>query len=650
VEIPAATRPPRRRALIVGAAIALVVLAIVLATMRREESPPPSLSPASIVAAVVPAEVEADAEWSWLRLGVMDVVATRMRSSGVPTVPSENIIALLNVPANQRSANLRDAAGFRLLIAPRASRDGSGWRVHLDADDGAGQHRVAEAAASDPAEAARLAADRLLVTLGRKAPLVDRDAEPYAELVRRVDAAVLADDPATARTLIERAPVAAQQSIDLRVRLAKIDFRGGRLDAARERLVALLDEASAQSAPVQRAAILDGLGAVALRRDDPQQAERYFAEAVELLATRAEPALLGEAYLGRAGAAKEQGHYDAASADYSRARIALEQANDTLALLRVAANEGFLDLDQQRPAQACPQFATAGKGFEQWGALNEAIYMHIGEVGCALALLEPVKALETADMALPLAARIDNQDTRDSLAIARAKALLANGHLREARATLEPLLVSKDASTAAVARVPMAQLESDAGNFDASAKHAAAAVAALVQPAYAQVRAQAWWLEAHALAHASDAGALAEAITAFATWAASSDKPRAVLLAQLARAEQAWRFGNASAWRAEFEKARTLAQVHSVPADIALVAAVHADALIAAGDLEAAAVEVGRVSRWAERDFASAVLEARLYAALGRDEARQAALARAKGLAGERSIPADANRAAVTTR
>jgi hypothetical protein len=56
------------------------------------------------------------------------------------------------------------------------------------------------------------------------------------------------------------------------------------------------------------------------------------------------------------------------------------------------------------------------------------------------------------------------------------------------------------------------------------------------------------------------------------------------------------------------------------------------------------------VTRWADRDFACAVLEARLYAAMGRNEARQTAVARARALAGERRIPDDALATPVSTR
>jgi DNA-binding winged helix-turn-helix (wHTH) protein len=654
----ASARAQRRPWLVPIVLAGIVVLLVITAGALRREAVAPAepmdaaATGASITAAVVPAEIEAGNDWSWLRFGVMDVVATRLRSAGVPTVPSENIVALLNRPSSLRNGSLRDAAGFTLLVSPRASRSGGGWRVHLDAEDGAGQRRVAEASALDAAEAARLATDQLLVALGRKAPAAGADAAPYAELIRRVDAAILADDPATARALIEQTPASEQTSAELRLRLAKIDFRGGRIEAARTRLLGLLDEASAQTVPLQRAAVLNGLGAVAIRSDQPQQAESYFAEAVDLLIARSEPAQLGVAYLGRAGAAKEQHHFEAASADYSRARIALRQANDTLALVRVAANEGFLDLDQGRPAQALAELATASRGFEQWGALNEAIYTYIGQIGCQLALLEPAKAMDAADAAAPLALRIDNQDTRDSLDIARAQALVANGRLREARETLGRL---RDASradgvaTSAAAAVPMAQLEFEDALFPSAARIAATAIDVLVQPAYAHMRAQAWLIEVRALSRASGAAATLAQVDAFAAWAERANDHRATLYAQLARAEYAWRFGNGRQWHAQFEQARMLAEQRAVPADLARVASAYADALIAEGDLQTAEVEVGRLARWADHDFASAVLEARLYAALGRNEARQTALAQARALAGERVIPADTSTVPIST-
>src|SRR5262249_36849886 len=133
---------------------------------------------------------------------------------------------------------------------------------------------------------------------------------------------------------------------------AKIDFRAGHLEPAKQRLTALLDEAPADTSPVLRASILNGLGAIATREGDTHAADTVFGEAVTLLESHPDPEQLAQAYLGRANSAAQTHRFDAATADYARARIAFREANDRLGLLRVSANEGFLDLGQNRPAQA----------------------------------------------------------------------------------------------------------------------------------------------------------------------------------------------------------------------------------------------------------------------------------------------------------
>lgn len=653
---PPASRPPPRRNLALAAALVVLAAVVAVTFVQRDRrsvapvAPATTTASAAETAAVMPAVVEPGAEWAWMRFGVMDAVAMRLRGAGLPTVPSENVIALLNAPPAHRAASLREAAAFRLQVSPRVVRRGDAWEVRLDADDGAGQRFSAEARARDATEAAREAADRLLVALGRRSPPRKGEPGPQSELLQRIDAAILADDPGTARGLIEQAS-ADQRSPELQLRLAKIDFRAGHAEASQQRLEKLLADAPASTAPVLRASILNGLGAVAIRSDRAPQAEGAFAQAVALLAGQAEPEQLGQAYLGRAGAAAMQRRFEQASADYARARVAFREANDARALIRVDANEGFLDLGRGRPAQALPQLVAAADGFVRWGALNEAVFAHIGQIGSRLALLEGAAASATADAAAALAERVENASTKDSWAIARARALLAVGRLGEARATLQRLReANPDPAdvTAAAAAVPLARIELDAGDDARAAELAASAVAVLTDAGYAGLRADAWLTTIRARARANDrAGAAAQA-AAFEAWATQAGG-RAPTFAQLARADVAWRFVE-DGWRGEFDRARRLAEAGGVPADVAEVAIDHAGALLAVGDLDAAEVEVGRISRWSGQDFACAVLEARFYAARGRDAARQTALARARDLAGERPIPAEATAVAVSAR
>jgi DNA-binding winged helix-turn-helix (wHTH) protein len=655
VTLPSSAELARPRGtMVVGAFIATALLVVAIWALRQhpdKSTPGVAATGDGLTGAVLPAAVDAGTESAWMRLGVMDIVAGRLRSSGLPSVPSEDVVALLNAPPANRSTNVREALAARLLVTPRVQQSDAQWQVSLDADDGGGQHYAVEARARDVAAAARAAADKLLVALGR-AP-ADSGAEPATDalLLKRIDAAVLADDPDTARALIAQAPAEEQQSAEVRLRLAKIDFRGGRLDAARERLVALLAEAPANTAPVLRASILNGLGSIGVREDKPEQAQKAFDEAIALLESRSEPAQLGIAYLGRAGAAEEQGHFEAAAADYARARIALRQANDTLALVRVAANEGFMDLDQNRPAQALPQFIAATEGFKQWGALNEAIYTSVGQVSSYLALLDGRSALRVADDAASLAQRIDNPTTLDSLTLARARALATVGRLREARDSLDRLRsASKDPTTVAAAGAVLAPLELNDNNVAAAGDLAEQSVAMLTGQANSALRAEAWLTAVRAALHGANPARAADTVAAFDHWAEQINAPRPRLFARLAQAEYALRFGASEVWHKAFNAARDLAGRDGVPYEIAIVARSYADALFADNDIAAAAVEVGRVSRWSEQDFACAVLEARLYAALGRNEARQTAVARARALAGERSLPSDVLAVPISTR
>ena len=654
--IPAAPAQPQRRfatKTTIAVITAALLIAVVVWSTRSYRHATTIASTGSqgesLVSAVLPAIVEPGSDSAWMRLGMMDAVATHLRSSGLPSVPSEDVVVLLKAPAADRSGTLRDALAASLLVTPRIERVGDDWQVGLDADDGKGGQYTVDARSRDAATAARAAADKLLTVLGRR-PGDTKAESPEAALVRRIDAAALADDLDAARALVAQAPPEQQRSPEVRLRLAKIDYRAGKLDAAHERLVAMLDEAPAGTAPVLRASVLNGLGSVALATEQTGEAARFYEEAIPLLESHDEPEQLGQAYLGRAAAATDDNRFEAATADYARARIAYRQANDNLALMRIAADEGIADYNRRRPARALPQLEAATERFKQWGALNEAILTYIYQIGCHLALLDGRAAMQVADAADALAQRIENRRTLARLRLARARALAAVGRLHEARALLDSLRGAADteAEFVAAAGVVLAQLELESGNATAADGLAERVVSVLSTPNYVLSRSDAWLTQVRAELQTDPAKAPAT-LAAFEGWAGQTAAPHVHLLARLARAEHARHSGSAD-WQREFVEASDLAARDGLPYEISAVTRSYADALLGDGDFEAALVEVGRVSRWSDQDFGCAVLEARLYAATGRNEARQAAVARARSLAGERPIPEDALSAPVSTR
>lgn len=654
----AAPTPHRRRPALAMTCVAVAAALALLGLWRYSQTslPVPTAADADAkarptldTAAVLPVEVSAGDEWGWLRLGMMDLIATRLRSGGQTVVPADNVVALARADAGHAGAadrRVREATGARFMILPSASHTGGEWvvRLLLRADDGG--DREVEAHHADVIEAGRAAADRLLAVLDKPShQLADTPAAPVAELLSRAEASLLVDDLDGARRLLEAAPADAQKLPELRLRLAQIDFRAGEFEHARGLLDALLKEVSGETDPVLRARIFNGSGAVNIRQDKNAEAERDFGESIALLESREQPAALGQAYTGRGIAYAQQVRLDLAVADFSRARIALELAGDTLALARVEANEGIVDAKRGRYADALAAHERATQRFERFGALNELILTLANATEAQLALLRPVDALATSDRAWALLGRLENPTTRHSFQISRVDALTENGRLLEARALLRELLASiphdGDPTLLARAQTVQAQVDLNDGQAAAAVALATTAVSKFAAPDYLRERASAWLILIRGLRAQGRDNEAAGEVERFSAWTAGITQVPAPLAAALAEAEQRWAERRLDAARSAYEKTLRLAEQQAVPGDIAEIVISYGSSLITDGELPRAAAVVGQVARWADRDFGCALLQVRLYRALGHEDAWRAALKQARALAGERNIPAN---------
>lgn len=619
----------------------------------RQPAPTHAAAPAASAArpadstAVLPAEISDPGDGSWLRLGLMDLVATRLRSAGLPVVPSDNVVALMRNGGDiaARRQALAAATGALFMVQPTVSGRRDRWTVHLAMHTANGKVREVEAHDADVIVAGRTATDHLLALLGKRAP--DSSAEtrdlPAAELLSRTEAALLSDDLDGARHLIENAPPALQRSPELRFRLAQIDFRAGQLASARQRMGALIDETGAEADPVLRARALNGMGVIDIRSEQPADAEHAFTEAIGLLENRNQPAALGQAYTGRAVSYAARGDYAHATADFSRARIALELSSDALGLARLEANEGIVSAKRGRFADALASAEHAAQRFERFGALNELV-LTLGNAAYAqLMLLRPVDALATTERGTPLLGRLENRSTKQAFRIERATALAANGRVIEARALLNDLAteVGTDANALLLARIHLeqAQLEFNSQQFGVAADLAASAVIAFDNPDYQRERASAWLLLTRSLRAQGEDRAAAAEVERLRHWAAGLPMPPVPTYAALAEAERHWALRDRSAAQTGYAEALTVADKADVPVDTAQVVVSYGNSLLAEGELQRAGAVVGQVARWADTDFACALLQVRYYRALGERDAWQAALRRAQGLAGERTIP-----------
>ncbi len=651
------TTAPARRTRAIAITAGIVVLCAAGALYWRgaqhrapaPQPPPSGATPASATAAVLPVDVRAGEEWTWLRLGLMDLVASRLRRAGQGVVPSDNVVALARAePADAADADgaygaLREATGARYVVVPHIERSANGWSVEmtLRADDGAA--REARASGADPIETTRLASDRLLALLGKTAPAEGTGELSLAELEQRTESAVLSDDFVTAHRLIDAAPEALRKTPIMRLRLGQIEFRSGQLATARTTLESLLADAAPESDPFIRGWALYQLGTVALRQDRNDDAIRAFNEAIALTATRNEPGVLGRAYTGLAAAQVNIGHFDEAADNLGRARVAGGLSGDNLQLARIDGNEGVLDNARGRHAEALPILARAAERFRQFGALNELFLTVAAEMKANLGLLDAPAALAVSDPVWAMRARLDNPGTRTAFELQRARALAACGRIADARRLLDDLgrdpppgetgLPGDVASESARMHLAM-------GDATAALDDASAAVARLPTIDEARERARAWLTWSRALRAAGRSAEARDQVNALSRWAAThAQMPSVTLFAALADAEQAAAEDHRDEALKSYGAALGDAERWAVPADLAAVVISYGGNLIASGDFERASAVIGRLARWADRDFDCALLQARLYHALGQRSTWQSALERAHALAGERAIP-----------
>lgn len=599
-------------------------------------------------AAILPAAIDADAEWSWLRLGLMEFVASRLRDAGQATLPSDNIVAVARagMDAADMSAAVRRALDPQWTIQPSARKTDSGWSVSLVLEDREGGRREMEAQADDAIAAARLCADQLLGVLGRSArdPGASADQASDDSLNLRVDAALLVDDVDAAQALLDSAPAHLRDGDAIQLRYAQLDFAAGRLESARTRFDDLLSRPSVIADVVLVARSASGRGATYIRLGKTAQAETDFTQALTAIEHESMPAIAGLAYTGRAVSRALLGRFDEALLDFSQARIALQLAGDTLGLARVEMNEGALKGFRHQPSAALASFQVAERYFERFGAYDELMHARGNQIVAYGALLRPDDALRVVQSDTALGDRLASPSAARLWAFRRSEALVGVGRWSEARVLLETLSTSVDVDAeldvAAMTTAALARIELDSGRFEPALALAGRYIDRLTFPDVAATRSELWLTRVRALLGLKRHGEAETQVRAFGQWAKSTGEPVIGMRAGLASAERLSAVGRESAARDIYERLLRDANARGVPGDIADVAIPYGGMLLDHGDVQAATSVIGQVARFASSDFGSALLQLRLYHALDQQEAWRRALASTRQLAGERPVPA----------
>ncbi|TDR46589.1 transcriptional regulator [Tahibacter aquaticus] len=654
---PAVPAKPRRRWAMAGiAAVLLAAIGLAWWQTRRDAHE-------NDVIAVLPVAIEpaGERESAWLRLGLMDQLAEELRRAGLRVVPSDNIATAAR---NDGTALLGEervtaATGARRFVAATTRRMASGWVSRIEWREEGRVRREVEASADSAVGATRKASRQLLLALGRPPAALgaEQGDAAAAQWLERIDALLLDTDFPAARAALASAPEALRRSVAGQLRQADLELATQRMAEARQGYVAVLaHEPATEIDALTRARALIGVAGPVAQEGDLAGARQHLSSAIGILDALNAPQLLGEALYGRGMFALVQGDLDHAEADFSQARIALELAGASLQLARLQGQQANLLAVRHRHAEALALWSGAADRFERFGDA-EAFIDALGNAATEqLSLLQPQSAQATLQRADAWLARLDHPLSDALFRFVAARVLAQNGRLQAAREQFEALLTDtatgQVSGMAATVGLELARLDLAGGNAAAAARRADAAMTRLQQPdlaspLYARIRHDGWLLLIRALRSAGDGPRAAQETQRFLAQADADEA--APVYTHLADAELQWPGNRVAAVRA-YEASLAAARRSGAPGDMAEVVVSYAQALLAAGDIDAATRIAGQTSAWATQDFACAVLQARLYLALQQRDAFARAMASLRQLAGERPLPPDLAAAARTPR
>jgi DNA-binding winged helix-turn-helix (wHTH) protein/tetratricopeptide (TPR) repeat protein len=632
-----------RRALLAALLLALAALIFRFGISRREP-PAPASTPAHATA-VLPIEVTdtEDANAAWVRLGAMDLIASRLREAGLAVPSSDSVVAALQaglaLPDAERLSALRHALGSETLVQGTAARVNGGWKIELHATSGGAVRQRVEIERPEVIDAARQAADLLLAALGRSQPDDAAIDEALSERLQRARAAMLSGEVATARSILGGAPAAMQNEPELRYELARLDFHSGRNDEAHSIIEKLLADPALAAVPGLRARTLRTRGWVGLARGgDWAAAERDFDAAVASLDDSTPLSDAGKA-LAERGVARVMLHrFDEAALDLGRARSELDIAGDRQTLGEMNNYLGQLEFVRQRVAESLGYFNAAADISASFGTIDALRYNLLAALHAEMRLLRWSDALATGERVRAIRERIGDPGMRVAADGYRAIVLAAVGRQRDAEALLATAGregTSIPADLTRFANEARAEIAWQRGDAEAALATAAAALAAWPDDSTTDLDQRARM----ALVHQRASIALGRPDIA----------DIAAMMPHGDDALEAWRLVAAAEWAAAhgddaqagrlFREASAAAEAKGVPDATVLVADAEARWLLAHGRAAEAAARAGRIAVWADQDFDSALLQVAAFHATADVGAWQRALAQARMLAGERTIP-----------
>jgi len=642
---------PRGRKPLWIAAIAIAVLALLAAgwwwTARKAAPDAAKPAPAALVV-VLPAKVQAEGEWGWLRYGVMDIVANHLRAAGLRTVPSETVVALSKDGAFGDEDDSKHPFDATWQITPDVKFLDGSWRIHLDLRSAEGHVDGVDVIAKDVLAAAKQASDALVRRLGAPGAGSAQTPSQLDDWLAKVAAARLENQIDAAQKVIDGVPDAWRDDPKIEYTRAILECDRGERDACEKRLRDLLARLDREHSTdlALRGRVHFTLG---LRYASAQQLDRGAAmldESIRLFEQAKVNDELANAYLNRAWLAQTQDKLDLAMNYLGKGRATYTLTGNVFGMSRADFDMGLIAAKQGQLDSAMSFLQRAYDQDARYGARTMLPAELDGMASVAKQQLKYRDELAITDRFWPLSADLVDVHMRRELTFVRAIALADNGRMLEASSLAHQLLREMDPREDAmlVVEVPalLAQMAYDMGDDNEAVRTARQAL----QPQDGldqQDRATVWLVLVRALArsgHADDAAKEAERFVAWAKEQPAGAGDWAPLYADLAQAELV-EAKDAAHGLALLEALLGRARKEGVPALIVNVGCSYASALLGAGQADQALTVSGTLSAWAQDDVRVVALEARIYQALGHADARDKALQRAKLLAGERPLPSN---------
>lgn len=592
---------------------------------------------------VLPFVVDAASESTWLELGAMDLVAERLRVAGLRVSPSRTVVTALhgsqhlNKPADY--AQIRDVLGGDLIVQGKASRSDETWRIELVAVNAAGaEHRI-ETSGSDAIKVARTAADLLLAATLREPPLDGGTpgSDAIRERLQQAQAASLANQLELARNILLAIPDTPEFLLEVRLRLAELDFRAGQYDRATEAIGALLTEPALAPDDARRGRALVLRGNLNFRRSDFAKALTDFDAAVAALDANIAPLDLCDALTRRGLTRVALNDYEGALSDYGRAYLLAEQSGDRLRVAHIEAGFGQLQIARHRLELALPHLNTAIERYEAFGVVERVVTLRSILIDLYTDLLRWPDVLPLSQRQWQSRERIGDPGLNLVVFNRQARVLMGVGRYREAAEVvaeaqrrfhdLRPGSVRYLHDMQADLAARMGQPEKTVAAVDAALEtwprdpsfdRYAFLVLLRQRALLARGRAAPDQIE-HWLPQDGN-GVSAVFLLAKAEWAAAQAT-------------------GADAVQAAFDRALARAEDVGLPVLVSLVAQSYVDWLLAQERRDKAAELAGRVAVWANEDYESALVRVKVFHVLGSRDAWRQSLEKARQLAGERIIP-----------